>query len=297
MANAETLQEEEPVRTLIVGYPGSAKTGGLAPLANAGFKLRILDFDGNYKSLLQYTHKDKLKNIDIVTLEDKLRHNGRFMEPVGQPHAFTDALALMDHWKYPNADGTITDLGHSKDWTDDTIVVLDGITSMGDASMNRARSVLNKTPLNQTQQLWGFAQTEQMNFLKKLTSTHNRHHVIVLSHLVMIGPKDIEKDDSDMTKELKEKMANLIPTRLYPSALGKALPPLVAAEFPTVLLFETDYPGGKPTRRIKTQPRQELDLKLPALDVADKLPIEDGMLQIFKALAPASVKRVQARSE
>ena len=35
-----------PARILMLGWQGGGKTGAAASLANAGFKLRILDFDG-----------------------------------------------------------------------------------------------------------------------------------------------------------------------------------------------------------------------------------------------------------
>ena len=53
MAKASTLLKSKPLRIMLLGFPGSGKTGSLAPLANAGFKLRILDFDGNLDPMLR----------------------------------------------------------------------------------------------------------------------------------------------------------------------------------------------------------------------------------------------------
>lgn len=286
MANAATLAGTSAAKILMVGYPGAGKTGSLVSLANAGLKLRILAYDkvGNMQPLFQYIDPDKLANVDIVLLEDKLRSGAKFMETVGIPTAFADGLKMMDQWKYETADGTTVDLGCSKDWGPDTVVVVDSLTSMGEAAKRRAMVMLNKTPLNSTQQMWGLAMQDQWAFCEKLLSSQNRFHVIVMAHLKMISPKDFAAGDSDLTKELKEKIADIVPTRLYPSALGQQNPQWFGGLFGTVLLVEPEYKGTSVRRVIRSLPRPELDLKLPTAKVGDKLDIKDGLLAVVTAL-------------
>lgn len=276
-----------PVRMMIVGYPGTAKTGAIASLANAGYKIRMIDYDGNSQSLITYTDKDKLSNIDIVYLEDRMRNGDRFIETTGVPTAFRAGLDLLDNWKYKEEDGTEVDLGKSKNWGCDTVVVLDSITSMGLASFRRQQSLSNKTPLNTTEQVWGLAMAQQEAFIEKVTSEANNFHVIVLSHLKMVGPKDIRKEDEDVTKDLKERIADLVPTRLFPSALGKALPPVIGGHFPILIEASNDFgPRGTVSRILRVQPRPELDLKLPSKVSFDKVGVENGLAKIFAELAP-----------
>lgn len=281
---ADKLNKSPAARIMIVGYPGTGKTGGLAALANAGYKLRILDFDGNLEPLIQFTDPDKLENIDILSFQDKLRSGQKFVEVAGLPTSFGDAFKAMDRWKYTDEDGEEIDLGQSKDWGADTVVVLDSLTAMGIAAKRRAMAMLNKTPLNTTQQCWGLAMQDQEAFIEKLTSPANRFHVIVTAHLKMIGPKDITAGDDALTKELKEKAAEVVKTRLFPSALGVALPPMIGGHFPTLILAETEFKAGKDRRVLRTKPRPELDLKVPAPNIPATLPLEDGLLQIFEAL-------------
>jgi hypothetical protein len=288
MANAAKLALRSPVRAMLVGYPGAGKTGALASIANMGYKIRFLDFDGNTEPLLRFTKPEFLPNIDIVYFEDKMRRGAKGFEPLGNPTAFAGALDMMDHWKYTEADGTIVDLGASKDWGCDTVVVLDSLTAMGEAAMRRVMFMANKNIFNRTQQVWGIAQGEQEAFVNKLTSKSNNFHVIVLAHLKMISPKDVQSGDSDLTKQLKEKAADLVPTRLFPSALGQALPPIIGGHFPTLLLVEPKYlPGNKVKRMIKSVPRADLDLKVPiATDQQGDLEIETGLAHLFGILAP-----------
>lgn len=298
MANAAGLLANLPVRMLIVGYPGAGKTSALAALANAGYKLRILAYDkiGNMTPLFAYVHPDKLSNIDIVTFEDKTRVTPNGIEPAGIPTAFANGMAMMERWKYKNPDGSETDLGKPSDWGSDTIVVLDTLTAMGEAAKRRVMVMMNKTPRTMTQAVWGTAQSEQMEFIRRLNSSSNAFHVIVLSHLVMVGPKDLEKDDAQVTKDLKERIAALVPTRLFPSALGKALPPLIGGEFPVILEAKAKYKFGKATRVLSHIATPELDLKLPtAVDIPSEVDVSDGLLQIFKALTPSSVAALSAQ--
>lgn len=303
MANLATNAGENPVRMMIGGEPGTAKTGALVALVNAGFKLRILDFDSNLEPLKAYCKPEMLANVDAITFVDKMRVGASFMEPIGIPTAFSDALRALDHWRYytdtnefitlnPTPGREVTDLGHSKDWGPDTIVVLDSMTAQGEAAFRRAQKLMNKTPANTTQQVWNLAMSEQLNFIKKLTKSGAKHHVIVLAHLKIIAPKDTNRDDSDLTKELKSRLVEFVPTKYFPRALGYELPQTMAGEFPTFIKTESKLlPGNKIKRIIRTQPDGLLDLKVPG-NVPSELSIETGLLEIFKVLSPQAVKLV-----
>ncbi len=273
-----------PARVMLVGYPGAGKTGSLACLANEGWKLRVLDFDGNLRPLIAYTTPEGKANIDVLTFEDKLRAGPQFVDVSGVPDAYANAWKALDRWISVGPDGEETDLGRSRDWGPDTIVVLDGISGMGRAAKRRAMRMLNKTPLNFTQQGWGLGMGEQEQMLEAFTAMRNRFHIIVLSHLVMIGPEKPQKGDDETTLSIKEAAADLVPTRLYPKALGRQLPQSVAEHFETTLQVKAKTTGHKVSRVILTQPTPELDLKCPIPNIQGELPIKDGMLTIFNGL-------------
>ncbi len=280
------LEREKALRILCLGWPGGGKTGSLACLANAGFKLRILDFDGKRAApLASYVKPECFKNVSTLTFVDKLRGGNKFIEVSGIPEAFSAGVRAMDHWVFKNAAGEEMDLGRSRDWGADTIVVLDTGTAMGRAAKRRVIHMNNRTPLNTRDSDWGAAMEEEGAFLERLVSPANRHHVIVNYHLKALGPREPRKGDTDTTKELKEREANLIPTRLYPSAMGsKNAPQNIGQYFATTVLLEPKYGAGGSVRRvICTQPREELDLKVAA-DLPKDLPIETGMLTIFETL-------------
>lgn len=288
MSNALTMSQSTPARVLLVGYPGAAKTGSLASLVNAGYKIRILDFDGNLKPLFTFSDPKMLGNVDIVTCQDALRMGAQVIEVKGLPKAYETACKMMDHWKYKEGDKEF-DLGRPSAWGGDTIVVLDSLTSMGTACMNRAMSIGNRTSINLRQADWGVAINMQKAFLELLLSQSNNFHVVVLSHLKIISPKNVEKADEDTTKTLKTQLIELIPSRLYPSALGQGLPTDIAKMFDTVMLVERQVQNNKTKRVMTTKVGQELDVKVPLKSFPDTLSIDDGMLKLFEALVPWSV--------
>lgn len=284
MASLEDIAVNQPFKGLGLGMPGSGKTGSLAALANAGFKLRILDFDGNIEPLILYIKPEFRKNVDIVTLEDAMENKGKYVGTKGLPKAFDNMLKMLSRWKYKRADGTEVDLGRSKEWGPDTIVVLDSLTGMGRAAMRRAQVMMNRTPLNTTQQIWGLAMQDQEAVVEIMTANDKMHHTIVLAHMKMVGPKDVLKDDDDVTAQIKGQQADMVDTRWYPSALGRELPQNIAQHFPTVLHFETRFSAtGKARRVITAEGTDKLDLKIPA-QIEKELPVDTGMLTVFKAL-------------
>lgn len=288
MANAAKLSQSTPIRTLLVGYPGAGKTGSLVSLINAGYKLRVLDFDGNIRPILMFSEPDKLGNVDVVTLQDEMRMGAQVIETKGLPKAYENACKMMTEWKYKDG-STDVNLGRSADWGPDTIVVLDSLTSMGTACMNRALSIGNRTPLSVRQSDWGVAINMQRAFLELLLSSTNNFHVVCLAHLKMITPKAVEKADEDTAKQLKQQLVELIPARLYPSALGQGLPTDIAKMFDTVMLVERQVQNGKNKRVMTTKVGAELDVKVPLKSFPDTLSIDDGMLQLFRALVPWSL--------
>ncbi len=277
--------EISALRILMLGWQGGGKTGALACLANAGFKIRILDFDGKLGNpLLRYVKPECLGNVDVLTLTDKLRDTKRFVGVSGLPVAFSNGLKALDHWVYVDGLDEV-DLGRSRDWGPDTIVVVDTGTAMGRAAKRRTLALNNRTPLNARDSDWGAAMEDEAAFIEKLCSASNAHHVIVNYHMKWLGPREERKGDADAVKEIKEREADLIPTRLYPSAMGsKNAPQNIGQFFDTALLVEPKHlPGGKVQRMIFTQPRPSLDLKVAA-ELPAALPLETGLLEIFSAL-------------
>lgn len=285
MASLASLAGKRRARVMLVGWPKAGKTGSLVALANAGYKLRVLSFAEKMDPFYAFAKPDA--DIDIIEVADELAGKDRKIELKGQPTAFRQALKMLDHWRYTDENGQEVDLGRSRNWGPDTVLVVDSLTSMGDAAL---RNVLFRN--NRNGRAWdsdiGEAMSDQDAFAEKLASETNGFHVILISHLKFVGPNDVRKGEEDITKQIKEALAEVVPTRIYPSALGRQLPPKIGRHFPTIILAENKAMGGLTKRVLITQPRPELDLGVPAKDVPKELPLETGMLDIFERITPGT---------
>src|SRR6266436_4684349 len=128
MPSLANHQSNEYTKLLIEGDSGTGKTGSLASLVSAGYKLRILDFDNGLDILKACIEKDDpalLANVEFRTLRDKRKATSSGPVIVGTPKAFIEGIKLLDRWKYTDTDGTEVDLGVPAEWGSDCILVLD----------------------------------------------------------------------------------------------------------------------------------------------------------------------------
>lgn len=245
---------------MLIGYSGAGKTGALTSLVEAGYKLRILDFDNGLDSLVIQCRKrcpGKLGNIHFVSLRDKLK--GTQAGPIldGMPTAFTRAMQLLDRWK----DGT-EDLGRPADWGEDTVVVIDSLTFLSEAAFNWA-TAMNPSAKDK-RQIYGAAQEAIENAIALLTADSFKTNVIVTAHIKFI-------DQPDGT------------TKGFPTAVGNALSPKLPAYFNNVALCETKGVGASAQRIIRTISTGLVDVKSPAsFTMPPELPIATGLADFFK---------------
>ena len=280
-----TMQaQNRSVKALSLGYPGTAKTGSLAALANSGrYKLRIVDLDGNAAPLYEYIDPKFYENVDIVTIQEDLKLVGNAIRTKGPPVVFKKTMDLLTQWRYTEGDQE-TDLGSLYDWGTDTVLVLDSLTALGKAAMRRVLMLQNRLDSGPRQKDWGLAQTDQEAVCEILTSGAINCHVIVTAHLKLIGPPEVEASDDPDVKEGKKKVGNIIPYRYYPSALGKALPPEIGKHFPFIMLYQSKMVGGKVKRQVVTMPREDVDVKVPLASIPDTLPVDSALLTLFDAV-------------
>ena len=258
MPSLDDHQSDQYVKTLWVGNSGSGKTGGLAPLALAGYRLHILDFDNGLdalKNLIRAASPEKLKNVDFESLQDL--YTASPMGPIvkGPPKAFVGAVKLLDKW----SDGSTP-----ASWGSEHVLVIDSLTNFGRAAFAWARAL---NPSYKTPQLWyGDAQKAIEDVMALLTNAAFCTNVIVISHM-----ESQEQPDGS--------------SKTFATAIGKALGPKLPRFFNNMIMTESLGIGNNVRRTIRTQPTAAIDLKNAApVKVAPSYPIESGILDIFKAL-------------
>lgn len=297
MASLKSMRENpKPVRMLLTGYPKAGKTGSLVSLANAGYKLRVIDFEGNYDPLVNYS--DPRADIDVVNVQDdlSLEKGDRFIGPKGTPEAYNRAVELARQWRYKDKlTGEMIDLGNpSKDWDASHILVVDSLTAMAEAAFDRALAYNNSTPKYVPPAVYGAAVGDLTRAIKLFGREDKPYHLIVIGHLRMIGPDDYlkmdEKDDklhADLKPIREAKLeaidADLLPVRLYPWAVTKNQSPVIHKEFSSMLLVEQANILNKPERIIRTRTTKPIDLGFPA-KAPEFVKIENGLATLFETL-------------
>ncbi len=252
-------QSSEFTKLLLIGDSKSGKTGALAPLVK-DYKLRILDYDNGLDAMAQVIkrdNKDKLGNVEFVTLRDKLKSSPTGTVVDGMATAFIRGLQLLDHWKTEG-----TDLGVPATWGKDTILVVDSLTFMSDAAFRFREPLVprSKDGKYDVRAVYKDSQDAIEGVLALLTSESFRTNVIVISHVRYV-------DNPDGTK------------KGYPTAVGSALSPQIPRYFNSVALAQTG-PGGK--RQIQTAATAMIDLANPAsFKMLPTLPIETGLATFF----------------
>src|SRR6185436_11498354 len=98
MPTLDQHQSNRSIKLLLLGDSGNGKTGALASLVAADYKLRIIDMDNGLDPLKTYAPQDKLKNVSFKTIRDKYKTTQ--MGPVvdGIPSAYVTALKALDDW-------------------------------------------------------------------------------------------------------------------------------------------------------------------------------------------------------
>lgn len=271
MPSLSNHQSNEFTKMLIEGDSGSGKTGAMASLVNAGYKLRILDYDNGLEPLKQFILKtcpEKINNVEYRTLRDKRKASP--LGPIidGNPRAFVDGIKMLDRWKYDDID-----LGVPAEWGADTILVLDSLTFFSDAAFDFREPLTprSKEGKYDIRAVYKDAQDAVESVLALLTSESFRTNVIVISHVRYVDNPDGSKKG-------------------YPTSVGSALSPVIPRYFNSVALCQTQV-GGK--RTIQTAATAMIDLKNPKpFAMAPSYPLETGLADFFAVLRepPAKVE-------
>lgn len=265
MPSLATHQESNSIKMLLIGDSGTGKTGALASLVEAGYKLNILDFDNGLDILVNALKakpnaKELLAKVNYETCIDKMKAVSGNMVADGMPNAFSKAMNLLTNWKTPTED-----LGPVSNWNKDTILVIDSLTFMSHAAFRLSEVMINsKDP----RQHYGDSQKRIENCLGLLYSPVIKCHVIIISHITFI------EVDTGITKG-------------YPTSIGKALSPQIPRYFNTVLQCRLKGSGETARRVIGSVPTGLIDLKTPLLPgkLPSELPIETGLADFFKVLS------------
>jgi hypothetical protein len=264
-------QSNKFTKMLLMGDPGTGKTGSCVSLLGLGLHLRFLDLDNGLDSFKQFAlrdYPDKVEGVEYRTLRDKYKATA--LGPIVQsPRAFVDAIKMLDNWKYDDID-----LGPPYEWGPDCVLILDSTTLLGDAAFAWADPLTPRGKQSgeaDKRQTYGIAQGAIRNVLKLLTSEGFQTNVIVISHVRYIDTETGRKG--------------------YPTAVGEALSTQIGQLFNSIALCQTQA-GGK--RTIQTAATSMIDLKNPKpFEMEPRYPLETGLADFFKVLREGTQPKLE----
>lgn len=244
------------IRILYVGNSGAGKTGSLVSLVKAGYKLRMIDLDNGFGILKQYVQHEcpeHMQNVQIVSYRDKYKVTSAGVEVEGVPHAYMKTMMALDKWP--------DDESNPAEWGADTILVLDSLSRLGEASFAWQRRL--NPGVNDKRQIYKLAQDAIVAFLQNLTAESFRCHVIVNTHIRF----------------------NETETKGFANSIGSAIGPIIPSFFNNFVLAELKGSGANATRVIKTVTNGVLDLKSEKpFSIDSELPLSTGMATLFEQL-------------
>lgn len=269
MASLADHQSNEFTKLLAIGTAKTGKTGSLVSLVKAGYKLRILDTDNLLDILKHMVLKECpefINNIEFRTVRDKYKNGPTGVVIDGKPKAWTDALKLLNHWKYTEDNGVEVDLGVPAEWGPDCILVVDSLSRLCDAAYAFHYSMIPGDPAKYDgRAIYKNAQDDVEKQLASLTSKGFKTNLIVIAHVTYL-----EQPDGS--------------TKGFPQGVGNKLSPKIPSYFPSVVLYTNKL--GKRTIQTNTTPLMDLANPAP-FEMAPSYPIETGLAEFFSVLRPS----------
>lgn len=283
-------------KSLVVAAPKTGKTGSVASLANAGYRVIVAAFDPGYECLLNFVEPQKQSNLVILPFEDRKGFQGKDSKiaigNVGRPVAFAKFAQFLNDGRArlaPCQGSEIVELGPSDTWGLDTILVVDNLTSLSDCAMDHLLALQGRDRQTRRRRDWGLAADEVDNLLIQMASSFFNYHLVILAHWKVQGPREFEDEDrqnpdkADYNNEIRALEKDLIPTKQVPMSVGRKLSSNLIRHFPTVLWAEIND-DGKRIFNLSPSAVRDSGVPVPPGRLPKTLHIETGLLNVFEAV-------------
>lgn len=226
-----------PPRVLVYGDPASGKTGALAQLANAGYRLLIHDFDQNARVIGSYL-KPGAADVFINTYAvAKMTGTNLFAGNKGEVaqaalKEMRTFCQMLQHWKTESED-----LGPTSAMTAKDVIVVDSGTFLGELLFMAAKAdpEANKHTPTQYRQAGEYYSA----ILDYLCGNKVGASVVVLTHITQTGDKDSEGKFIGKPRDI-------------PVAIGEKMSKRMPSYFSDIWRLEVDRAGQRKFRTAAT---------------------------------------------
>jgi hypothetical protein len=288
-----TSGTSSPIKAFIIGKQGTGKTGSKASLVAMGYKLRMLNFDNGadiLKNLLTnpyYPYRKYMQDkniplkgaISVITIAEEMKKitedsKSRFIPKSAR--GYSKATDMMNDW----VDGD-EKLGSILSWGNDTILDIDTLGTLADLAYFHTQELNGRLGARQEgfdyQRDVGGAQGLLRNLMQTLFHPLVKCNVLINAHITYV-------DESKGTYE-RPNLESISDPIGYPSAIGRAISPVIGKWFNNVLIIDQTGSGPTEKHEISTVPIRNIAAKnsLPGV-LKKRYSIETGLAEIFCAL-------------
>lgn len=265
MPSLDQHSASDVIKMILIGDSGTGKTGSLVSLVKAGYKLRIMDFDGLLRVLVEQIKlqcPDKIKNVNYLSFADELKASDAGPIPKGIPKAFNNAMKALERWE---------DLGDPGEWGPDCVLVIDTFTRVSDCALRWGETMSPKGQTGKSDGRAGYytAQNAIIELMTILNAESFKTNVILIAHVAY-------QDRGDGT------------IRGFPRAVGKAINTEIPGFFEHILVAERTGTGANSVRTIKAVTNGMVETKSPVLhlhpELAQPMPINEALAKYFRAV-------------
>ena len=202
-----------PPRILIYGEPASGKTGAIAQLANAGYRILLHDLDQNSRVIGSYLKPNAadvfVNSYSVAKITNTNLFAGNGMATKQAVDEMRRFCKMLEHWKTETED-----LGPSSSLTSKDVIVIDSGTFLGELLLLAAHE--DPETKRDLRSLYNVAGKYYAAILDHLCGNKVGASVIVLTHLMQTGDKDdqgkIIGKARDIPVAVGEKMSKRMPT-------------------------------------------------------------------------------------
>lgn len=268
-------QSAKTTKMLLIGDPGSGKTGALVSLAKAGYNLRIIDLDNGLDVVANLLKgagdAEALGRVEFETITDKMKSSKGRLVP-GQATVWNRTIKLLEDWSTESAK-----LGPITSWGTGDVLVIDSLSMLASAAMNFQLFVNGRIGGAPQQSDWYQGQMMLESLIQMLFDEAVACNVIINCHVAFIGEEGG-------------------PQRGYPATLGKALSPKIGAYFNTILMVKTMGQGAQQKRKILTGTTGLVELKNSApTRVKGEYDQATGLAEFFRDVRGAQAPKTEIK--
>lgn len=279
----------QTIKLLHVGQSGSGKTGALASLVEAGYKLYILDYDKGLDIIVNVLKAKGLsrllKNVEYETINEEMKFKGG-KAIVAAATAFRRAGQVLTDWK-------VDQLGP------ESVVVLDTLNTFSQVGFNEAMKMSARLNVagdggRPRQQEYGIMADMVLAFIDTLTNVTTVRpnpepgkdnivipgvdcHVIVNTHVKFLAAED------EALLASRDKNIEFTRALGLPEAKGQEVPRNIAKYFNTVIYSSVVGRGVGAKRTIFTTPQGVVDVRTSSpYTVKPTYSVETGLADMFR---------------